>query len=328
MSQNILITGPNLAPAAADVLTRAGYVPVYVPPYTNGEGLIEVVRMADPVGILARMGRIDETVFAAAPRLRVISKHGAGVDNIDVEAATARGIPVLNAAGANAVSVAEQAMALLFAVAKRIIPLDRGLREGRWEKPGFQGRELAGSVMGLVAFGAISRQTARFAKGLGISVRAHDPFSPTEAFAAEGVERVEDLDELFASCDIISLHCPLTPMTRNMVNAQRLSRMKPGAIIINTARGGLIDEPALAEALASGRISGAGLDTFAQEPPPAEHPFWTEPRLVLSPHIGGVTEAANIRVGVEAAQGIVDMLEGRPVPEARIVNRAELKISV
>jgi len=250
------------------------------------------------------------------------------VDNIDVEAATARGIPVLNAAGANAVSVAEQAMALLFAVAKRIIPLDRGLREGRWEKPGFQGRELAGSVMGLVAFGAISRQTARFAKGLGISVRAHDPFSPTEAFAAEGVERVEDLDELFASCDIISLHCPLTPMTRNMVNAQRLSRMKPGAIIINTARGGLIDEPALAEALASGRISGAGLDTFAQEPPPAEHPFWTEPRLVLSPHIGGVTEAANIRVGVEAAQGIVDMLEGRPVPEARIVNRAELKISV
>ncbi|MDQ7262634.1 hydroxyacid dehydrogenase [Paracoccus sp. PS-1] len=328
MSQNILITGPSLAPAAADVLTRAGYVPVYVPPYTNGEGLIEVVRMADPVGILARMGRIDETVFAAAPRLRVISKHGAGVDNIDVEAATARGIPVLNAAGANAVSVAEQAMALLFAVAKRIIPLDRGIREGRWEKPGFQGRELAGSVMGLVAFGAISRQTARFAKGLGISVRAHDPFSPTEAFAAEGVERVEDLDELFASCDIISLHCPLTPMTRNMVNAQRLSRMKPGAIIINTARGGLIDEPALAEALASGRISGAGLDTFAQEPPPAEHPFWTEPRLVLSPHIGGVTEAANIRVGVEAAQGIVDLLEGRPVPEARIVNRAELKISV
>lgn len=327
MAENILITGPSLAPAAANLLAEAGYTPVYVPPYTTGDGLVAAVRNADPVGILARMGRIDETVFQAAPRLRVISKHGAGVDNIDVDAASARGIPVLNAAGANAVSVAEHAIALLFAVAKKVIPLDRGIREGRWEKAGFQGRELAGSVMGLVAFGAIARQTARFARGLGMEVRAYDPFTPADVFAAEGVERVEDLDALFAASDIISLHSPLTPATRHVVNAERLALMKPDAIIINTARGGLIDEAALSAALAQGRIFGAGLDTFAQEPPPADHPFWSETRLVLSPHIGGVTAAANKRVGVEAAQGIVDILAGRPVPQARIVNRAKLKIT-
>lgn len=327
MADNILITGPSLAPAAANLLAEAGYTPVYVPAYTTGEGLIAAVRDADPVGILARMGRIDETVFQAAPRLRVISKHGAGVDNIDVDAATARGIPVLNAAGANAVSVAEHAITLLFAVAKKVIPLDRSIREGRWEKSGFQGRELAGSVMGLVAFGAIARQTARFAKGLGMEVRAYDPFTPADVFAAEGVERVEDLDALFATSDIVSLHSPLTPATRHVVNAKRLALMKPEAIIINTARGGLIDEAALSAALAEGRIFGAGLDTFAQEPPPADHPFWSETRLVLSPHIGGVTTAANKRVGIEAAQGIIDILAGKPVHQGRIVNRTKLKIT-
>lgn len=327
MADNILITGPSLAPAAANVLVEAGYNPVYVPPYTDGDGLIAAVRDADPVGILARMGRVDDAVFQVAPKLRVISKHGAGVDNIDVDAASARGIPVLNAAGVNAVSVAEHAIALLFAVAKKVIPLDRSIREGRWEKSGFQGRELAGSVVGLVAFGAIARQTARFAKGLGMEVRAYDPFTPADVFAAEGVERVEDLDTLFATSDIVSLHSPLTPATRHVVNADRLALMKPHAIIINTARGGLIDEAALSAALAKGQIFGAGLDTFAQEPPPADHPFWSETRLVLSPHIGGVTSAANKRVGIEAAQGIIDILTGRPVPQARIVNRTKLKIT-
>lgn len=327
MADTILITGPSLAPAAANLLVEAGYTPVYVPAYTTGDGLIAAVRDADPVGILARMGRVDETLLQAAPRLRVISKHGAGVDNIDVDAASARGIPVLNAAGANAVSVAEHAIALLFAVAKKVIPLDRSIREGRWEKSGFQGRELAGSVMGLVAFGAIARQTARFAKGLGMEVCAYDPFTPADVFAAEGVERVEDLDTLFATSDIVSLHSPLTPATRHVVNADRLALMKSEAIIINTARGGLIDEAALSAALAKGQIFGAGLDTFAQEPPAADHPFWSEARLVLSPHIGGVTSAANKRVGVEAAQGIVEILAGRPVPQARIVNRAKLKIT-
>lgn len=324
MAKNILITGPALTPAAEAVLTTAGYMPVYVPPYTEGDGLLELATEAQPEGILVRMGRLDEAVFAAVPGLKVLSKHGVGVDNIDLQAASSRKIPVLVAAGANAVSVAEHAMALLFAVAKKIVPLDRSIRAGRWDKPGFQGRELAGSVMGLVAFGAIARQTARYAKAFGIEVLAYDPFCPDEAFAEEGVTRVTDLEALLEQVDILSLHSPLTAATRHLINADRLARMKQDAILINTARGGLIDEPALVAALASGRIWGAGLDTFATEPTPAEHPFWQDLRLVLTPHIGGVTRAANLRVGVEAAQGIVDVLAGTPVDPTRIINRKAL----
>lgn len=324
MTRNILITGPALVPTAEAVLTGAGYAPVYVPPYTEGAALLDFAAGAQPVGVLVRMGRLDAAFLDAAPDVRVLSKHGAGVDNIDIEAASARNIPVLVAAGANAVSVAEHAMALLFAVAKKIVPLDRGLRAGRWEKPGFQGRELAGSTMGLVAFGAIARQTARYARAFGLNVVAYDPFCPAEIFAAEGVTRIDDLEALLAQSDIISLHSPLTPDTRQLINADRLARMRPEAIIINTARGGLIDEDALLAALTEGRIAGAGLDTFAKEPPAADHPFWAEPRLVVTPHIGGVTTAANARVGIEAAQGIVDFLAGRAIAPGRIVNHRRL----
>ena len=324
MSDKVLVTGPSLAPAAVKLLEAAGLEPVYVPAYAQGEGLIEAVRTARPVAILSRMGRIDAAVFEAAPGLRVISKHGVGVDNINLDLASAHGVPVLVATGANAVSVAEHAMALLFAVAKKIVPLDSGLRAGRWEKPGFKGRELAGSRIGLVAFGSIARQMAVYAKAFGMEVVAFDPFCPDEVFASTGVTRAQSLDELISGCDIISLHSPLTDETRNMINAERLARMRPDAILINTGRGGLIDEEALAAALREGRITGAGLDTFAQEPPAADHPFWSEPRLVMTPHIGGVTTAANERVGVDAAQGIIDVLAGRPVPPARIVNHAAL----
>ena len=324
MSDKVLVTGPSLAPAAVKLLEAANLEPVYVPAYAQGEGLIEAVRAARPVAILSRMGRIDAAVFEAAPDLRVISKHGVGVDNINIDLASAHGVPVLVATGANAVSVAEHAMALLFAVAKTIVTLDGGLRAGRWEKPGFKGRELAGSRIGLVAFGSIARQMAVYAKAFGMEVVAFDPFCPDEVFASTGVTRAQSLDELISGCDIISLHSPLTDETRNMINAEHLARMRPDAILINTGRGGLIDEEALAAALREGRITGAGLDTFAQEPPAADHPFWSEPRLVMTPHIGGVTTAANERVGVDAAQGIIDVLAGRPVPPARIVNHAAL----
>lgn len=324
MPETILITGPHLAPAAVDVLQGAGYEPVYLPPYADAPALLGAVEAQKPVGIIARMGRIDGVVFDAAPQLRVISKHGVGVDSIDVDAASSHGIPVLVATGANAVSVAEHAMALLFAVAKRLVSLDHGLRNGRWEKPEYRGRELAGSTMGLVAFGAIAQQTARLAKAFDIEVRAYDPFREAKVFESVGVVREATLEGLLSTCDFVSLHCPLTPETRNLINAETIALMRPDAILINTARGGLIDEQALADALAVGRIAGAGLDTFAQEPPAKDHPFFASDRVVLTPHIGGVTAAANARVGVEAAQGIVDFLAGRPVDADRIVNRARL----
>lgn len=324
MPDTILITGPSLAPAAVAVLSEAGFEPVYLPPYADAETLRAVVTARRPVGIIARMGRIEASIFEAAPQLRVVSKHGVGVDTIDLEAASAHRIPVLVATGANAVSVAEHSMALLFAVAKRVVALDRGLRQGLWEKPDFKGRELAGSRMGLVAFGAIAQQTARLAKAFDIKVAAYDPFSEASVFDNLGVERADSLEALLRESDIISLHCPLTDRTRGLINRETLSLMRDEAILINTARGGLIDEPALLEALNSGRIAGAGLDTFAQEPPAADNPLFASDRVVLTPHIGGVTTAANARVGVEAAQGIVDYLAGRALPAGRIVNSKHL----
>lgn len=324
MPQTVLITGPNLAPDAVTVLEAAGLAPSYLPGYSSADDLAETVRRLHPVAILARLGRIDAPVLREARGLRAISKHGVGVDNIDVDAASALGVPVMVAGGANAVSVAEHAIALMLAVAKRIVPLDRGLRDAKWEKPGFNGREIAGSRLGLVGFGAIARQTAAFGRAFGMEVVAHDPFCAPNLMARHEVGAADDLDRMLAECDVISLHAPLTEQTRNLIDARRLSLMRPDAILVNTARGGLIDEEALARALAEGRIAGAGLDSFAQEPPPARHPFWSEPRLVLTPHIGGVTSAANTRVGVMAAQGIVDILAGRPVERARIINFAAL----
>lgn len=324
MPSTILVTGPSLVDEAVRLLVEAGHAPVYVPPYSGGDALLRAVREASPVGIISRMGRLDGAAFDAAPGLRVVSKHGVGVDNIDLEAASARGIPVLVASGANAVSVAEHAMALLLAAVKRVVFLDRSLREGRWEKPGFQGHELAGSTLGLVGFGAIARQTAAYARAFGLQVQAYDPFASAEAFAEDGVERVAELDRLLATSDVVSLHCPLTPSTRHLLNATSLARMKPGAVVVNTARGGLIDEAALLEALRSGHLAGAGLDTFEQEPPEPDHPFWSDLRVVVTPHTGGVTAQANARVGVEAAQGVIDVLAERSVPPSRIVNRAGL----
>lgn len=328
MSQTILVTGPHLAPAAVAVLRAAGYEPAYLPPYADTAALLSALEAQKPVGMIVRMGRIDGAVLDAAPQLRVISKHGVGVDTIDVDAASSHDIPVLVATGANAVSVAEHTMALLLAVAKRLVLLDRGLRSGRWEKPQYIGRELAGSTMGLVGFGAIAQQTARLARIFDLEVRAYDPFREANVFEGAGVVREETLKGLLGNSDIVSLHCPLTRDTRGLINAESIALMRPDAILINTARGGLVDEGALAEALAAGRIAGAGIDSFAQEPPPKDHPFFSSNSVVLTPHIGGVTAAANARVGIEAAQGIVDFLSGRPIKADRIVNRARLSNAV
>lgn len=324
MSKTILVTGPDLDPSAAKIVADHGYTTVHTPAYASSEVIAELARETGAVGIVSRMGRLDTAAMAASPSLRVISKHGVGVDNIDLAAAAERGIPVLVATGANAVSVAEHAIALLLATVKRIVPLDAGLRAGRWDKPGFLGRELAGARLALVGMGSIAQATARIAKGLGLEILGHDPFAAEAAFTDTGVRRCETLDELLSRADILSLHCPLNDHTRLMVNADAIAKMPKGSFVINTARGGLIDEMALLEAVRSGHLAGAGLDTFASEPPAADHPFWAENRIVVTPHIGGVTREAGARVGVEAVRGIFQVLQDEPVNPERIANRALL----
>ena len=321
MSKTILVTGPDLDPSAAQLVADHGYQTVHTPAYADSVVISEFLQQTGAVGIVSRMGRLDAAVMDAGPQLKVISKHGVGVDNIDLQAATDRGIPVLVATGANAVSVAEHAIALLLATVKRIVPLDAGLRAGRWEKPGFSGREIAGSTMGLMGMGAIAQATGSIAKGLGVKLIGFDPYASDSALAALGVTRCASFEDMLSQIDILSLHCPLTEQTRGILSAEAIARMPKGGYVINTARGGLIDEAALVAAIRSGHLAGAGLDSFVAEPPAANHPFYAEPAIVLTPHIGGVTRQANARVGVEAVRGIFQILEGQPIPPERIINR-------
>ncbi|MCJ8139883.1 hydroxyacid dehydrogenase [Falsirhodobacter halotolerans] len=317
----IIVTGPRLDATAVALAEERGATLVFMPPYADEAKLIQTVRDAGATAILSRMGRVTAAVIEAAPDLRVIAKHGAGVDNIDLAAAAERGIPVLSVPGGNAVSVAEHTMASVLAVTKQLGSLDAGMRAGRWEKPGFLGREIAGLRMGLVGIGAIARATARMAQGFGLRVSAYDPHAPDSVFEQAGVARVTDLDALLAGSDIVSLHCPLTAETRNLLDARRLAVLPQGAVVVNTARGGLIDEAALLDAVRSGHLSGAALDSFAVEPPPADHAFFGEPRILLSPHVAGVTAEAGARVARAAVEGALDIIQGRPVPPERVANR-------
>jgi D-3-phosphoglycerate dehydrogenase len=209
----------------------------------------------------------------------------------------------------------------MLATVKRLLPLDASLRAGRWEKAGFAGRELAGETMGLMGMGSIAQATGRMARGLGLNLVGYDPYATDAAFKAESVVRCASFEELLERSNVLSLHCPLNDQTRRILNAEAIARMPNGSYVVNTARGGLIDESALVDAIRSGHLAGAGLDTFAAEPPSANHPFFSEPQIVMTPHIGGVTRQAGARVGEEAVRGIFQVLEGQLLPPERIANR-------
>jgi D-3-phosphoglycerate dehydrogenase len=240
----------------------------------------------------------------ASARLRVVSKHGTGIDTIDSAAAGRRGIAVKAATGANAPAVAEHTWALILACAKDVPALDKRMHEGHWDKATHKSLELRGRTLGLVGLGAIGARVAAVATALGMRVIAHDPFA---ASAPEGVELLP-LADVIAGADVLSLHCPLTTDNANMLNAASLATMRPGAIVVNTARGGLIDEAALADALKSGALRAAGLDSFQVEPFSAGHPFTGIPNLILSPHIGGVTSDAYVGMGMAAAKNVLAVL--------------------
>lgn len=301
----VVVTGADLAPQAIAVL--AGFDLVYAGRTPTTPDLVALCRRHDPVAIIVRYGSVGAEVMDAAPSLRVISKHGSGTDTIDKAAAQARGIEVKAAAGANAAAVAEQAMALLLACAKSVTTLNARMHAGHWDKATHKSIELRGRTIGLVGLGAIGQRFARMCDAMGMEVLGHDPFaSNLPAFI-----RPVSLETLWRSSDAISLHCPLTPDNRHLVNAATLAACKRGVLLVNTARGGLVDEAALLEALRSGQVAAAGLDSFAVEPMVAPHPFHGQPNIVLSPHIGGVTGDAYVNMGVAAARNVLGVLEGQ-----------------
>ncbi|MFK8253242.1 hydroxyacid dehydrogenase [Ancylobacter terrae] len=296
-------------PAGLERLSAAGIEPIAAPSYA-AEAV--VAAMPGMNAVITRDAGLKTDAIAAAPDLRVIGVHGIGTDPVDVEEATRRGICVVNTPGANVRAVAEQALALTLALAKSVPAADAAARRGDF---GFKYRaplrELAGAVFGVVGFGGIGQATAALARAFGMRVVGYSRSRADEDFAAAGVTRLASLEELLAVSDVVSLHLPSVPATRGIIDAAALARMKPGAFLVNTSRGALIDEPALIEALAARRIGGAGLDVFAREPLSPDSPLAGFDNVVLSPHVAGSAVEALERTALMVAEQVVDALHGR-----------------
>ncbi|HUN45194.1 MAG TPA: hydroxyacid dehydrogenase [Stellaceae bacterium] len=286
---------------------------------------VEVVDWRDPgigdwpdhaEGLVVRIRPIPAKDVARSKKLKVIGKHGVGFDNIPLDAARAKGITVVNTPGANADGVAELVLGLAIAAARHVVAGDRALRAGTLGKaPLPVGRELAGRPVGIAGFGAVGRKVARlFARAFDAPVSAYDPMLPPEAIRAGGAEPVASLEPLLEKSAVLSLNLPLTPQTRNLIGANALARMAPDSILVNTARGGIVDEMALAEALAKGRPGAAAGDVFAVEPPPPDHPLLRLSNFIATPHLGSATQESLDRVGLSVVEQMIDVLEGRRPP--------------
>jgi D-3-phosphoglycerate dehydrogenase len=264
--------------------------------------------LADADALVVRSAtRVTAPLIDAAPQLRAIARAGTGVDNVDVAAASARGIVVMNAPGANSISVAELAMGFVLALARHLPAADAAMKQGKWEKKKFLGEEVQEKTLGLVGLGRIGQEVARRAEAFDMHVIAHDPFITQQVAGDLGVELVS-VDDLFARADYVSLHLPSTPQTKNFLNADRLKRAKKGIRIVNTARGDLIDEAALADAIESGHVAGAGLDVFNKEPT-VDHRLQLLPQVIATPHIAASTREGQELVGVETATALRDFLK-------------------
>jgi D-3-phosphoglycerate dehydrogenase len=271
--------------------------------------------IAEADGFIAGLDQIDAEALKAAKRLKVIARYGVGVDRVDIAAATVHGIVVANTPGANSAAVAELAVGLMIALGRSICQANQGTRSGQWQR--YSGIGLRGKTVGLVGFGAIGREVARRLNAFGCRILTADPFVQPDAVAGESVSLVS-LDELLESSDIISLHSAVTPENAGMVGAEFLQKVKQGAWLINTARGELVDEKALQQALETGRLAGAALDCFCNEPPGPDHPLLTMPQVIATPHMGAHTDEAVNAMGRMSLAACLAVLRGeRP---AHIVN--------
>jgi D-3-phosphoglycerate dehydrogenase len=312
MDKTVAILGGDLAPEGRTLLQAAGVTLVSTPAYIDRQAVIEVMNTNRPDAVIVRLITdifgLEE--MQAGGRLRHIAKHGVGTNDIDVAAATGLGIAVSMTTGSNGHSVAEHALALIMALVKELPKQDALIRDGIWDKGQYRGRELRGQHLGLVGFGFIGQTLGKMAGAIGMIVSAFDPHTPDSAFS-DVVNRTDDLDTLLAGSDIVSLHCPLTPETHRLIDARRIRLMKPGAFLINTARGEVVDENALVLALEEGHLAGAGLDSFALEPPGIRNPLFQLSNTLVSPHVAGVTLDAKRAVSVMSAQNVLAALSGQ-----------------
>ncbi len=314
---HVLVVGPIHASGMALLQTAPG-VTLDVVNEPTLEAYAPFAPKAD--AILIRTQPMPATVIATAAKLKIVSRHGVGYDAVDVAALTARGIPLCIVGDVNSLAVAEQTMALMLALAKQVTTYDAATRGDGWgTRNRFTAFELNGKTLLLLGFGRIGRRVAKLAMAFGMVVEAYDPFMPPAAIEAEGARAVANLDAAFSRADVVSVHMPKSD-GKAMMAARELALLKPSAIVINTARGGLIEEAALAEALAAGRIAGAGLDVFDAEPPPKDHPLLKSGRTIVSPHIAGLSIESAERMAVSSAENVLDFFAGQLDPSL-VVNR-------
>ncbi|SQI36582.1 D-3-phosphoglycerate dehydrogenase [Leminorella richardii] len=317
MSFTVLMTAPKLAPKGVKKLSEAGCRVIYVDNPKDPDAVYRILSTEPVDAVISRTLDLTGEAIRACPTLKVITKHGVGVSNIDVDAATQRNIPVLVTPGTNSQSVAELALGLMLAAARRIALYDRDLRAGNWSRSG-DGQQLSGRTLGLVGFGQIGQTLATFCMAIGMKVVAYDPMMKQSP--VEGVTLIDELPELLRQSQVLSLHCPLLPSTKNLIDEQALSLLPDGAILVNTARGPLIDESAMVAALQSGKLAGAGLDTFVNEPLSASDAIASMPTVVMTPHVGGSTPDALEAMAAHAADNVLRFLNGEPLAPTLCVN--------
>jgi D-3-phosphoglycerate dehydrogenase len=309
-----ILVSDKLSDSGLKVLETAQGIEFDYKPGLNEEQLAAVIGEYD--GLIIRSGsKVTAKVIEQARNLKVVGRAGIGVDNVDVPAASKRGIVVMNTPTGNAVTTAEHALSLLMSLARKIPQATASMRAGAWEKTKFEGREIAGKTLGIVGMGNIGRIVADRARGLHMNVIGYDPVLSAERAASLGVELVST-DELFARADFITIHAPLTPETKNLLGAKAFAQMKTGVMVINAARGGIVDEAALVDAIKSGKVAGAALDVFLKEPLDPNHPLLKLDDVVLTPHLGASTAEAQDRVAREIAEQVVDFLKNETITNA------------
>lgn len=307
MTWRVYVDGPVHEEALAMLRERAEVVSGATPGSAAlGEAL------PDAHAVLLRTAKLTAGDIERAGSLRVVARHGVGVDNVDVAAAAQRGVPVLITPRANLRSVAEHVFALALAVNRRLIPSDRSVRTGRFaDREEFRGRELFGTTIGIVGLGRIGTEVARIAAdGFGMRVLGHDPRLSPDQVRERGAEPVGTLTGLLGVCDLVTVHVPLSGETRGLIGRRELAQARAGSVLIQASRGGVVDEDALADALRSGHLAGAGVDVYGTEPPPEDHPLFSVENVVLTPHSAALTEQAMRRMALDAAGAILDVLGG------------------
>ena len=320
MSKPIVLIAEELSPATISVLGDDFEIR-----HCDGANRDELLSaLAQATAVLVRSAtKIDAQAIAAAPNLKIIARAGVGLDNVDIPAATGAGVLVVNAPTSNIVSAAELAVALLLAVARNVVPANLALREGKWQRSQFGGVELQGKTVGIIGMGKIGLLVAQRLAGFDMKFVAYDPYVKVAPSAGPLINMVS-LDELLIQSDFVTIHIPKTPETQGLINAAALSKMKPTAFLINAARGGVLDEADLFQALQAGTIAGAGLDVYASEPC-TDSPLFSLNNVVATPHLGASTDEAQEKAGIAVAQSVAAFFAGQEVPGA--VNASQISVN-